>query len=147
MDEEYLQKSLEEILFELHKLNSHFEKKKRVKSDIPANRLVELWNIHADKIFPRCLGLTQGSLRCKSANSRWGEMPNDEYWISVINRINLSRFCRGSNDRYWRADFDFLVRPGTHHKVLEGKYDDKTKGKNVVVGHTSQGQPVYGREK
>jgi hypothetical protein len=39
--------------------------------------------------------------------------------------MDASPFCRGeTGDRGWRASFDFLLKPDTATKVLEGKYDD-----------------------
>lgn len=64
--------------------------------------------------------------RRKHALNRWREHPSREFWLEVIEGINSSSFCMGSNDRGWKADFDWLVRPGTAEKVLEGKYANKT---------------------
>jgi hypothetical protein len=36
-----------------------------------------------------------------------------------------SKFCCGDSDRGWSADIDFFLKPDTHVKVNEGKYDDK----------------------
>jgi len=38
--------------------------------------------------------------------------------------ILQSDFCRGNNDRQWTADFDWLMRPDTVTKLLEGKYSN-----------------------
>ncbi len=50
-------------------------------------------------------------------------------WIDIINRISLSQFCTGTNNRSWRATFDWLLQPDTALKVLEGKFDDSLKNK------------------
>ena len=47
-------------------------------------------------------------------------------WTDVLARARASPFLCGENDRGWRADFDFLLRPATIAKVLEGSYDDKS---------------------
>jgi len=36
-----------------------------------------------------------------------------------------SAFCRGENDRGWRADLDFLCQPKSFNGLIEGKYDDR----------------------
>lgn len=59
-----------------------------------------------------------------AATARIRDHPDEPYWAGVILRIAKSDFCRGENDRGWKADFDFLVRRDTHLKVLEGKYDN-----------------------
>ncbi len=43
----------------------------------------------------------------------------------VFRKVEASEFCKGKNDRGWRADFDWLIK-NDHNmtKVLEGKYDN-----------------------
>lgn len=47
-----------------------------------------------------------------------------EGWHTALQKMAQSNFCRGSNDRGWRADFDFLVTEGSFVKLMEGKYDN-----------------------
>lgn len=54
--------------------------------------------------------------------------------LDAIERIGRSRFCRGENDRGWRADLDFLCQPKSFVSILEGKYDDRQ-------SHQQQGPP------
>jgi hypothetical protein len=44
----------------------------------------------------------------------------------AIDRIVVSDFCNGKGERGWEADIDFLLRPDTITKILEGKYDNQT---------------------
>lgn len=89
-------------------------------------RVAEIWNKWAHEKFPRVADMSPASARYKKTVERWREKPNEEYWVRVINRINRSSFCQGKNDRQWIADIEFLIRPDTHSRVLEGKFDDKT---------------------
>jgi hypothetical protein len=85
--------------------------------------LVALWNAEAPHL-PAVRELT--AARAQKARARLREHPL-AYWRDVIRRLEASPFCRGEHgesDRTWRATFDFLVRPGTATKVLEGTYDD-----------------------
>jgi hypothetical protein len=41
---------------------------------------------------------------------------------AVFTRINALAFCRGENDRGWRANFDWALKPTSIAKVLEGNY-------------------------
>ena len=51
-------------------------------------------------------------------------------WREIIARIAGSSFCTGHNDRGWIADIDWVLKNGANYiKVLEGKYDDATRGK------------------
>ncbi len=44
-------------------------------------------------------------------------------WLQAMAALERSAFCRGENDRGWRADFDFLLQPKSFVKLLEGAYD------------------------
>ena len=85
--------------------------------------LAEDWNATAEKTGLR-LCREVSPARSRIATQRIREHPGRDYWRSVIRRVGASSFCRGSNGRGWRADFDFLLRPGTATSALEGKYDD-----------------------
>jgi hypothetical protein len=41
--------------------------------------------------------------------------------------INYSEFCKGVNERGWKADFDFCIRPDKLTNALEGKYSGTVK--------------------
>ena len=86
-------------------------------------QLQAAWNETAHEALPRCQEL--GDRRRRTAAARLRERPIDG-WRLVVERINASRFCRGENDRGWVANFDWLIRPDTATKVLEGQYDDRT---------------------
>lgn len=90
--------------------------------------LAEVWNSKAGAGLSRVKEMGPSSKRRKECEARWSEHPDANYWTEVILRINESAFCLGANDRGWKADFDFLCRPDTHAKVLEGKYDGKQSG-------------------
>lgn len=82
------------------------------------------WNATADLTgLRRCRELT--SKRRKIASQRLREHSDRAYWLGVIERLGASAFCRGSNERGWRAGIDFLLQPETHVKAMEGLYDDR----------------------
>lgn len=86
--------------------------------------LREAWNEYTSAPIPKCEELTVK--RRQSAHTRLQEAALD-VWRVVIGRINASPFCRGDNDRGWVATFDWLLKPDTRVRVLEGKYDDRRK--------------------
>lgn len=63
--------------------------------------------------------------RRKAAVARLRERPleGEGGWLEVLARMGQSAFCTGRNDRGWRADPDWALRPGTAARVLEGAYD------------------------
>jgi hypothetical protein len=48
----------------------------------------------------------------------------------VIELAANSDFLAGQNQNSWIADFNWIMRPGNFVKVLEGKYKNKSSGKN-----------------
>jgi hypothetical protein len=81
-----------------------------------------LWNTEKDPRLPHWRELT-GKRRTQAA-ARLKERPLAE-WRIILGRINGSPFCLGVNERGWKADVEFFLRPDTATKVLEGKYDPK----------------------
>lgn len=49
----------------------------------------------------------------------------EDAWAEACRRMAASSFCRGENDRGWRADLDFICQPKSFNGLLEGKYDDR----------------------
>lgn len=67
---------------------------------------------HADK-------LTKG--RADAIRARLREY-GAEGWLKALAMIERSKFCRGSNDRNWRAHLDFVVQASSFTKLIEGRY-------------------------
>lgn len=65
--------------------------------------------------------------RKKHLKARWEQLDCDlEVFKEVFEKVEASSFCKGSNDRGWKVDFDWLIGNDNNIlKVLEGKYDDK----------------------
>lgn len=82
--------------------------------------LRELWNAEAAPELPRCRELTEK--RRGAARRALSEHPELGFWSGVIQRINASAFCRGETERGWTATFDWMLRPDTPTRVLEGTY-------------------------
>ena len=91
-----------------------------VEMDFDAIALFNLWNENCGSL-PKSRELSK--TRKSSATARLKEKPERLFWEEVIFRIRDSAFCNGESDTGWRATFDWLLKPDTHMKVLEGKYD------------------------
>jgi hypothetical protein len=61
--------------------------------------------------------------RKKKAKARLVEKPDPDYWREVFARITKSKFLLG--EKGWKADFDWILQPDSHIRVMEGKYDDR----------------------
>jgi len=46
-------------------------------------------------------------------------------WVDALEKLSKSSHCTGSNDRGWRADFDFLLQNQSFTRLMEGRYDDR----------------------
>jgi hypothetical protein len=84
--------------------------------------LAEIWNSN-------CGNLSQvkgiGKTRQPQVKARWEENSDANYWTGIVKRIAASDFCNARRPGLtWKADFDFLIKPDTQHKALEGKYDN-----------------------
>ena len=51
-----------------------------------------------------------------------------EEWENFLSRISKISFLWGSNDRDWKADFNWVLNENNLLKILEGKYETDNKG-------------------
>lgn len=104
-------------------------------------KLAELWNQYCGEVFPKVYGCSRGGTRDKGARARWEEIPDEAYWIQVIERMKRSDFLTGKTDRIekhqnWKCDFDWLVRPDSHNRVMEGKYENREPKLRILIRET-----------
>lgn len=88
---------------------------------LTAKAFGELWNRWHPPL-PKCLEVN--GARQRHIQARLKSHPDEAYWSAVIGKIAVTPFCLGQNDRNWKASFDWLLRPDSAARVLEGKYDD-----------------------
>lgn len=106
----------------------------------PSAELAEVfnsWNDYAGNTLPRCLVLSDK--RRRHLKSRLSNPFFRENWRQAIIKISQSSFCcgqsGGTNGSQWRASFDWFLQPDTVAKVMEGKYDGKTKPGTATIDH------------
>lgn len=85
--------------------------------------LVKAWNEHCGDL-PKVQRVNPA--RLQKIKARWKDCDTIEQWVGVIKKIAASPWHTGQNDRGWKANFDFLLKPDTFHKALEGAYDNRT---------------------
>jgi hypothetical protein len=103
------------------------EREGEVKETVPDGTpspedLLETWNANRGSL-PAGIGIS--AARRRAAKVVLADEPDLGVWGGVITRIASSAFCTGTNNRGWRATFDWLLKPDTRMKVLEGKYDTR----------------------
>jgi uncharacterized protein YdaU (DUF1376 family) len=99
---------------------------------VPAD-IIDCWNHYTENTpLPEALALSPG--REKHIRARL----EDDFFVAnfeqAIIRITRSGFCLGQNDRRWKADIDWLIRPETVARVMEGKYDHVAPTKKLPTG-------------
>lgn len=57
-------------------------------------------------------------------NARIAEF-GEERLIEVFRLAGESDFLNGKNNKAWKADFDWIIRPNNFIKIMEGKYSNK----------------------
>jgi hypothetical protein len=99
-------------------------KDERLKERGNPGQLMEWWNQVTHLPIPRCRGLNAKRIKlCQRVM--------EEFDYQTINKafviINSSKFCRGENERGWKASFDWMLQPDSILRTLEGKYTDRVK--------------------
>lgn len=74
--------------------------------------------------FPVVRSLSES--RKKAIKARLNNYSMDDF-KTVFKNAEASSFLKGTNDRNWRANFDWLIADKNMVKVLEGFYEDKGK--------------------
>jgi len=83
--------------------------------------ILEGWNDLAAKCgLPKAEKMTGGRLR--KAKQRIREYPDLASWQRALKHIADTPFLRGTNDRGWRANIDFLLQAESFTKLTEGSY-------------------------
>ena len=83
--------------------------------------IVRAWNVAAMGRLPVVSVMSEA--RRAALRARCAEH-GEEAVLEVIRRACRSRFLCGGNDRDWRADFDWVMRPRNFVKIMEGNYDE-----------------------
>lgn len=101
-----------------HKENTKLNVKGRGDSNVK-DQFVEIWNQSGLTLCRKLTDQRKKILQTRLADADW-----KANWREALDRASKSSFCRGTNERGWRADVDWFLRSDTVTKILEGKYDD-----------------------
>jgi len=61
--------------------------------------------------------------RKKTLRTRMKEKHFKDNWRAALDKVRDSGFCNGKNDRLWKANVEWFLKPDTVAKIMEGKYD------------------------
>ena len=90
----------------------------------------EAWNALPDGI-PKIQEISKArraKYRCRMQNKWW----QINHIVAMAQIPGLAGLC-GENDRNWKIDVDFFLRPNTVARILEGKYDLWGKAKDEMA--------------
>jgi len=108
---------------------------------IKPNEVLELWNEVCGDTLPKCQKLAPKRLDQVRARLREAGR-TAEWWRAYFARIADYRFCRGENDRGWKATLDWATKSeDVVTRVLEGTY-----GATYSQSHVTAPPPVVVRE-
>ena len=101
-------------------------KLKKPPPEIPEDTLYALaavWNSLTADVLPSVRDLSPARMTALRARIKdhWARDPAEGF-RTFVQRIMRSDFLKGENERGWRADFDFVLRPDKAQKILEGGY-------------------------
>lgn len=84
--------------------------------------------------LPKCARLT--AKRSKAIARILKNYSEDEI-LTVFNNLENSDFCKGNNDRGWRASIDFILNEEKFVYTLEGRYNNKRTGRSAKSVETT----------
>lgn len=113
------------------KRNGEIEKEKELDIDIEkeiekrvtCQQVADLYNDTCVS-FPRIQTLSENRKKAIKARLKVYSL---EDFKKLFEKAEASTFLKGSNNRNWSANFDWLIKDSNMAKVLEGNYDDKHK--------------------
>lgn len=107
-----------------------------VRKNDPVQAFVNNYNLRCISL-PKCQRITPK--RRKAILNILKKFTLEEI-MTVFNNLELSDFCKGKNDRGWRADIDFILSEEKFVKTLEGRYNSK---KRCNAEEISSNGPKY----
>ncbi len=93
----------------------------------PSNEFLEQWNRHA-KMNGWTPAQAMTVSRTKALRVRLQDPVWRDSWKEALVQGGTSAFLRGENERGWKADAEWFLRPDTVTKIIEGKYGSKDGG-------------------
>jgi len=95
---------------------------KNIIEPVPKDEILELYHKYC-KELPQVRKLSPTDE--KHLRARWKENDSLEFWEEFFKKVASSDFLTGKNDRGWRANFHWLIRPSNFVKVCNDVYDNE----------------------
>lgn len=92
-----------------------------------AEAIMALWNSSIQ--LPKIQKFTDN--RLKTLQARLADSFFRANWRAGVKRVAESPYCTGHNQKAWKADLDWFLRPDTLTWIMEGKYDDRIQSRQT----------------
>ena len=90
----------------------------------------QAWNDLATQLqLAKVSNLTNG--RKSKLRARLKEAGGLQGWSIALEKVRKATWMHGANERGWRANFDFMLKPDNFTKLMEGGYDQGRKRAGV----------------
>lgn len=99
-------------------------------------KLISIWNETLGEYCPKIQRLTEQRKRLLANRLKDSFDSEPEQWRSYCQAIRGSPFCQGNNDRGWRANIDWALKPQSIARVLEGFYAETEKSLQPTITKT-----------
>mgnify|MGYP004420787131 FL=1 len=107
------------------------EIKKNKEESITCKQVVDLFHSICTS-YPSVKTLSEA--RKKAIEARLNTYSLDDFRIA-FEKAEASSFLKGSNDRNWAANFDWLIKDANMAKVIDGNYDDRPGKSSNSIEH------------
>lgn len=94
-----------------------------VPSAEPAEALAALWDEKADPALSRWVSMPKKRRDVAARALKARPLKGDFSWEVVFWAVGQAPFLLGQNNRGWRANLDWVLRPGIAEKILERDYE------------------------
>lgn len=123
-----------------HATEEDKEKDKDKEKNIDYRCIADLFN----QLCPSLPSITSLSdARKKAIKARMNTYGVDDF-EKLFRKAEQSSFLKGSNNRNWTANFDWLIKDANMAKVLDGNYDDKKGTENNIKKHDLERELLQG---
>lgn len=107
------------------------EIKKNKEESITCKQVVDLFHSICTS-YPSVKTLSEA--RKKAIEARLNTYSLDDFRIA-FEKAEASSFLKGSNDRNWAANFDWMIKDANMAKVIDGNYDDRPGKSSNSIEH------------
>ena len=108
-----------ELLKAAAELGEAILKKREKNSAVPYQQIIDSYNQNCGKL-PKATKLTEK--RKRAIRSCLAQGFTVEEICEAFQKAASTPFLTGENDRCWRANFDFIIKPDNMQKIIEGVY-------------------------